>query len=443
MEHYWKTAGIKPDLSKRLDGSNVGEGDYKYNSLLVLSKDSGDPPVYVFPRHKAGEWIVKMKGLFLTIISLSDDIASDGVEVSNSDKDSDSSKKSDGISKKSVNSDSSKRSEHNAKECVKSMVDIYHVKLQVHGGPVHCCIASFSNCIFVLSSDSCSDMSHCVTYLHDTLSHFIPHSHNSLLNSAAETTRVVDSYIAPALEITGVSEWITLPFNHRDQVISGDLQDTALDIEVKVDMGDKVCVSCGGLLVVSYPDIVYSSLPAHFQQAVLQTLYFRELLTITQGYIIWFNKLYKHSFRVKKQDWYLLTVSKNNMSVSQLLGIFGEPDKDHVIRASRDLENLLDTHGTEIRQHLPCQAITLTHSKVLGYKYGDNRAFYCETRYQSVVEYHHAQEDSGVRSAGRFVVALEEGVHVAQRVIAKKVFTVVYESKGVHDVDTMFRELGI
>ena len=441
MEHYWKTAGIKPDLSKRLDGSNVGEGDYKYNSLLVLTKNSDDPPLYVFPRHQAGEWIVKMKGLFLTILSLSDDITSEGVDIS--DKDSDSSKKSDGVSKKSVNSDSSRKSEDKPDKGAKSAADIYNVRLQVHGGPVYCCIASFPDLIFILSSDSCSDMSRCVTYLHDNLSHFIPYSHNSLLNSASETTRVVDSYVAPALEITGISEWITLPFSHRDQVISGDLQDALLDIEVTLDMTEKVCVSCGGVLVVSYPDIVYSSLPGNFQQTVLQTLYFRELLTITQGYVIWFNKLYKHSFRVKKQDWYLLTVSKNSMSVSQLLGIFGEPNKDHIIRASRDLESLLDTHGSEIRQHLPCQPISLSHSKVLGYKYGDNRAFYCETRYRNVVEYYHTEEDAGLRSAGRFVVALEEGVHVAQRVIAKKVFTAVYESSGVHDVDTMFRELGI
>ena len=438
MEHYWKTAGIKPELSKRLEGASVSEGEYKYNSLLVLSKNTSDQPIYLFPRHQAGEWIVKLKGLFLTVISLSDDIIT---EDNISDKDSDSSKKSDGISKKSVNSNSSKNSEHRARKTIAP--EIYNVKLQVHGGPVNCCIASFPDRILVVSSDSCSDMTHCVTYLHDTLSHFIPLSHNSLLNPSSETTRVVDSYVAPALEITGVSEWVTLPFKHRGQTLSEEFQDALLDIEVKVEMEEKVCVSCGGVLVVSHPDIVYSSLPANFRHVVLQTLYFRELLTITQGYVIWFNKVYRHNFRVKKQDWYLLSVSKNGMSVCQLLGIFGDPDKDHIVRASRNLENLLDAHGTEIRQHLPSKPIRLKHAQVLGYKYGNNHAFYCESRYENLVEYHHAQEDSGFESAGRFVLALEEGVFVTQRVIADRVFTVVYESKGVHDVDTIFRELGI
>lgn len=431
MEHYWKAAGIKPEVSKRLEGCGSSESDYKYNSLMVLSLDPAAPPLYYFPRHSAGEWIVKLKGLFLTITSLSDDILSEeGVESLCS--------KNSNNEKKSVSSDlSSRKSDHRLEEDV----EIYNVKLQVQGGPVHCCIAHFSDHIFVLSSDSCVDMSTCVLYLHNILPHFVPFSHNTLLNSASDITHVVDAYVTPALEMIGVREWVTLPYHHRDRVVSQELENVLLDLETQLDMEAGRCVSCGGLLIVAHPDIVYNSLPRAISHFLLETLYFRELLTLTQGYVIWFNRLYRHNYRVKKQDWYVLTVAKNGMCASQLVGAFGDLQKEQVTRMARDLEELLDTHSTEIRQHLPSPPIKLRYTSVLGFKYGDNCAFYCETRYQGVVEYHHAQEDRA--RVGRYVVALEDGVHVAQRTIANKLFTVAYNSSGVHDIDTMFRELGI
>ena len=413
--------------------------EYKYNSLLVLNKGPDNEVVYVFPRHKSGKWISDMKGMFLTVVSISDTL----VEVGNND----------GVINKpneaNVNGSFKMRDNRSLAGSFKkeSKPDVnykvYNVKLQIHGGPVYCCIVTFPDSIFIVSSDSCPNTVQCGVYFHETLPHFVPHSHNSLLNSSTETTRVVDSYVATALEVVGTVESITLPTHHRGQQTSCELQDALLEVEVKIEMTDDVCVTCGGLVVVSYPHIVYTSLPPELQNIVLQTLYFRELTAVSQGYVIWFNKLYKHPFKVKQQSWYLLTVSKNNISVSELLGIFGKPDKEMIITAARDLENLLDQHGNEISQHLPHQAISLKHCQVHGYKYGYNRVFFTESRFRGIVEFYHSHEDCGFSSVGKFVLKLEEDLHVAQRVIANKVFTVVYESKGVHDIDTMFCELGI
>ena len=434
MEHFWRTTSLHQELSSRLDGVSSASSEYKYNSVLVLNKQTDNDVVYVFPRHKPGQWISDMKGMFLTVVSMADGLLENEAGTTPSKDKKESFKKIDKQMEGSFKKDT-KRIDVNYK--------VYKVKLHIHGGPVHCSIVSFPDYIFVVSSDSCSDAEMSAVYFHDIIPSFIPDSHNSILYTTTETTRVVDSYVASALEVVGTVENITLPTHHRGHVTSRELQDALLDIEVKLEMTEDVCVTCGGLVVVSYPNIVYSSLPPEIQSTVLQTLFFRELTAVSQGYVIWFNKLYKHPFKVKQQGWYLLTVSKNNISTSQLLGIFGKPDKELIIRAARDLENLLELHNTEIKQHLPCQAILLKHCQVLGYKYGESRVFFSESRFQGIVEFYHAHDDCGFSSAGRFVLQLEGDMHVAQRVIASKVFTVVYESKGVHDIDTVFCELGI
>ena len=38
MEHFWRGAGLKQELAKRLEGAAPDTNSYKYNSLLVISR---------------------------------------------------------------------------------------------------------------------------------------------------------------------------------------------------------------------------------------------------------------------------------------------------------------------------------------------------------------------------------------------------------------------
>jgi len=256
MEYFWRTSSLKQDVARRLEGGGATPSNYKYNSLLVLDRDPDKDPLYHFPRHDAAKWVLALKGVFLTVVSLADNILKEEEEEK-------------------------EKKEVKKEEC--GSPGVYNIELQVQGGPVYCCIVDFAGIIFIMTSDSCMDMSRCAIYLHDTLPHLIPAESNALLNPACATSsrHVVDSFVAPALEIVGTTEWINLPFRHRGHRVSKTLQEDLLRLETKIEMTGEVCVSCGGVVLLSYPDVVYSSLPPSFQPAVLQTLFYRSVLSLT------------------------------------------------------------------------------------------------------------------------------------------------------------------
>eukprot|EP00116_Pleurobrachia_bachei_P002547 sb/3462809/ len=431
MDYFWRAISLQPELSRRLDGHGDQETNYKYNSLLVLDHDVEKPPRYTYPRHGSGEWVVRLRGLFHTILSLSDGIMSSCTEKTEGEKEGKKEGEKEGSGERMI----------------------YSTEIEIHGGAVQCCIAWYPECVLVITSDAIeSDLPTCADYLYHTIPYFVPHTHNPIRNPAFSTsTRVIDTYSAPALEIAGTRflNNQTGPVIHRGMEVAGEVKDVLLDIETSLEIDGDVSVSSRGVVVVSYPNILYSSLPSAIQPVILQTLYYRELLTINTGYVTWFNRFYKHFISSsKRQAWYLLVVSKNGLTTGEVLGIFGKPSKDTVLGAARHLEELLDKHCTSLKQHLPSDGILLKHCTVLGYKYGMNRVYYAENRYQSLVEYHHSNKDAGLGNPGKFVVRVDEGEvgrgeFVGQRVIGGKVFTVVYRTLGIHNVETIFTELGI
>lgn len=226
MEHFWRATSLKSEISQRLEGAGPSENSYKYNSLLVLDTNTYNV-VYVFPRHSAGEWIVKLKGAFLTVASLSDDILKQDI-IEPADLEADNN-----------NKDNCSKSAKNKRLRTKTLANspplkTYHVVLQIDGGPVYCTIARFRDHILVQTSDTCRDTVTCLIYLYNTLPAFVPESHNSLISQKAISSKVVESFVAPALEVTGTSSSVSLPTPHHGQVFSSELQASILDLEIAI-----------------------------------------------------------------------------------------------------------------------------------------------------------------------------------------------------------------
>ena len=91
----------------------------------------------------------------------------------------------------------------NKKDNTPDLYQEYHVQLEVHGAPVYCTLITFPSIIYILSSDSCTDTKLAILHLHQNFGYFV--DGDILLASCNDShgQKVVDSFVAPILEITG------------------------------------------------------------------------------------------------------------------------------------------------------------------------------------------------------------------------------------------------